>query len=73
MDYLLLLSLAGGVGVVFLVVFAKFALRWIVRLIVVGLILLFVVGGVAWWWTTRPTVRGETKSNATTKRAADRR
>jgi len=47
MDYLLIVSLVGGVAIVFLLAVAKFTLRWLVRLVIVGLLLLVALGGVA--------------------------
>jgi len=75
MDYLLIVSLVGGVAIVFLLAVAKFTLRWLVRLVIVGLLLLVALGGVAWWWLERPATQSDTKPRSTPARRAssDRR
>lgn len=43
-------------GVVLLVIFvliARLAVRWIVRLTMIGVILIALVGGAVFWWWTR--------------------
>ena len=74
MDHLFLFSLAAGVGLVFLIVLGKFALRWVLRLALIGILVLFAVGGIAWWWTSRSGLHEETKPrSSTSKRTAPER
>jgi len=48
-------------GVVLLVIFVlvvRLAVRWIVRMTIIGVILLALIGGgVFWWWTNRLTAK----------------
>lgn len=50
-------------GVVLLAIFfliAKLAIRWAIRLVVIGLIVVALLGsGVFWWWSNRLTSRPE--------------
>jgi hypothetical protein len=70
MDHLFLYSILGGIALVFLVVIARVALRWAVRLALVCLLLLVVLGGAAWWWS-KSVSQTETKTRpASTRRAA---
>jgi len=59
MDETLLYSLAAGLGIVILIVFARFAFRWFIRLVVVGVILV-VLGGAAWVWMSSSPGQSET-------------
>lgn len=68
MDHLFLFSLAAGVGLVFLIVLGKFALRWVVRLVLIGIVTLFAVGGIAWWWTSRSVLHDEVKPRSSTSK-----
>lgn len=75
MDHLLLYCLAGGIALVFIVVAARIAVRWVVRIALVGL-LLSAVGGAAWWWLNQRNHQPETRPRPviTTRRASsDRR
>lgn len=65
MDQLLLFSLAAGVGLVFLLVVGKFALRCVIRLMIIGLVVLVAAGGFAWWWTSPRAQHGEAKAGST--------
>jgi len=69
MDHLFLFSILGGIALVFLVVIARFALRWAVRFVVVCL-LLAVLGGAAWLWSRRATQTEPKPRSSSTRRAA---
>jgi len=75
MDPTLLISIVAGIAVVFLVVAARVALRWIVRLVIVGLVLLLVLGGAAWFWLNQSSRQPVNKPRQTSNRRAssDRR
>jgi len=55
MDHTFLYSILAGIALVFVIVAARVALRWLVRIALAGILLLFVVGGLAWWWYKGPT------------------
>jgi hypothetical protein len=54
MDHTFLYSILAGIALVFVIVAARVALRWLVRIALAGILLLFVVGGLAWWWYKEP-------------------
>lgn len=46
--------IAGAIMLVIFVVIAKLAIRWAIRLTIVGVILIALLGaGGFWWWTNR--------------------
>jgi len=59
MDETFLYSILAGIGIVVLIVFARFAFRWFIRLVVVGVILI-VLGGAAWVWMTSSSSQSQT-------------
>ena len=59
MDETFLYSILAGIGIVILIVFARFAFRWFIRLVVVGVILI-VLGGAAWVWMTSSSSQSQT-------------
>jgi len=71
MDSTLAYSIAAGLGLVFLFLFAKFALRWFIRIVVVGIILA-VLGGATWIWLNYSSSRPETKPRPTSTRSSGR-
>jgi len=48
MDTTLLYSLLVGIGLVFVFLAVKFAVRWIVRIAIIVLFILLVLGGAQW-------------------------
>jgi hypothetical protein len=63
------------VGIVFLAIFiliARLAIRWFVRLLIIGIILVALLGGsVFWWWTKRLAPPPQSRPRpAPTRRAA---
>ena len=70
MDPLLVIAIIGGIALVFLLVAARIALRWALRLAAVGALLLIVLGG-AWWWFNKTPTEPEIKPRQTTGRSAN--
>jgi len=69
MDPLLLYSILAGVTIVFLICAVRFALRWLIRFVLIGFVLI-VLSGVAWWWMKRPNLLPDSKARPTTTRRA---
>ncbi len=61
MDPLLIISIIGGVALVFLLFGARLALRWMVRVILLGVLLLTALGGAVWWWLDQRPPQSENK------------
>jgi len=58
MDFTTIFIIGDSVLLVILVLIARLAVRWIVRMTIVGVILLALIGGgLFWWWTNRLTVK----------------
>ncbi|MBA2524197.1 MAG: hypothetical protein H0V18_00235 [Pyrinomonadaceae bacterium] len=56
MDFTTIFIIGGVVLLAILVLIARLAVRWIVRMTIVGVILLALIGGgLFWWWTNRLT------------------
>lgn len=72
MDQTLLYCLLIGIGLVFVFVAIKFAVRWIVRLAIVALILFLVFGGAAWIWRTYSQQTPSTRSTPARRTSTDR-
>ena len=54
MDFTTIFIIAGVIILAIFVLIIKLALRWAVRLIIVGVILLAIAGaGAFWWWSDR--------------------
>ena len=70
----LIYAIAAGVALVLIFVVVRVALRWAVRLALMGLLLLVLLGGLAWWWLNRPS-QSETspRSTPTRRTTSDRR
>jgi energy-coupling factor transporter transmembrane protein EcfT len=72
MDSSVLYAIIGGIALVLIVFAARIAMRWFIRLFVIGLILILAVGGIAWWWfnpansptTTQPRPASTRQSNS---------
>ena len=73
MDPLFVIFIICGVALVFFMFLAKIALRWVVRVIIVGVLLLVAIGGVTWWWLNRSTAQPDTKPRPTSTRANSNR
>ncbi|MDQ2975848.1 MAG: hypothetical protein M3R69_10620 [Acidobacteriota bacterium] len=63
-------------GVVLLAIFfliARLAIRWAIRLTIVGVVLVALLGaGIFWWWSSRLTAKPVRTRSAPTKRASAR-
>ena len=51
----------GAITLILLFFIARLALRWIIRLFLIGLILVLALGGAAWWWLSSPAPQRENK------------
>ena len=61
MDNSIVYLIAGGITLILLFFIARLALRWIIRLFLIGIILVLALGGAAWWWFSNPTAQRENK------------
>ncbi|HEY8226535.1 MAG TPA: hypothetical protein VIG25_14750 [Pyrinomonadaceae bacterium] len=61
MDPLFIIAIISGIALVFLIFAARLALRWIVRLVLAGVLLLAILGGAAWWWLRQSSTQFETR------------
>jgi len=71
MDPLLLIAIISGVALVLLVFAARLALRWIVRLILIGVLLLAILGGGTWWWLNQSSPKSENKPRPSSNRGSN--
>lgn len=72
MDTTLAYSLLAGIVLVLLFVAARVALRWMVRLAIIGL-LLAVLGSAAWLWFKSPRpLESKPRSTPTRRASSDR-
>lgn len=56
MDFTTIFIIAGVVLLAIFFLIAKLAVRWMLRLTIVGVILIALLGaGAFWWWSTRLT------------------
>lgn len=56
MDFTTIFIIAGVVLLAIFILIAKLALRWALRLVIVGVILIAIAGaGIFWWWSNRLT------------------
>ncbi len=54
MDFTTIFIIAGVVLLAILFLIARLAIRWAIRLTIVGVIIIALVGGgLFWWWTNR--------------------
>lgn len=72
MDSTLVYAVAGGIALVLLFFIARLAIRWAIRLALVGLLLVTLLGGLAWWWLRR-SGQSDTGPRPTPTRRSDRR
>ena len=62
MTYTTIAIIAGVVILAIFILIAKLALRWALRLIIVGVILIAIAGaGGFWWWSNQLTTKSEPK------------
>lgn len=71
MDSLLIIAIISGIALVLLVFAARLALRWIVRLILIGVLLLAILGGGTWWWFNQSSRQSENKPRPTSNRGSN--
>lgn len=71
MDPLLLLAIISGIALVLLVFAARLALRWIVRVILVGILLLAILGGGTWWWLNQSSPKSENSPRQSPNRGSN--
>lgn len=67
--------IAGAVLLVIFVLIAKLAIRWAIRLTIVGVILIAIIGAVVfWWWSNQlaPKPRPSRQQAAPARRASVR-
>jgi energy-coupling factor transporter transmembrane protein EcfT len=61
-DFTTIFIIAGVIILAIFFLIAKLALRWMVRLVIVGVILLAIAGaGAFWWWSDRLVSKPEAK------------
>ena len=71
MDFTTIFIIGGAVLLAILVLIARLAVRWVVRMTIVGVILLaLIAGGVFWWWTNRLTSKPQQNRPAQPTRRA---
>ena len=73
MDTTFVYAIVAGVALVLLLFVARVAIRWIIRLVLAGLLLVVVLGGVAWWWFNQSPRQTDSPRPTATRRATDRR
>ena len=74
MDSTLVYAVVGGIALVLIFFIARLAIRWAIRLIIIGLLIVAALGGVAWWWLSRTTQSDAQPRTTPTRRATpDRR
>ena len=61
MDISIVYLVVGGITLILLFFIARLALRWIIRLFLIGLILVLALGGAAWWWLSNPAAQRENR------------
>ena len=56
MDFTTIFIIAGVVILAIFVLIARLAIRWVIRLTIVGVILIAILGaGAFWWWSSSVT------------------
>jgi energy-coupling factor transporter transmembrane protein EcfT len=70
MDPVLVICIVAGIALVLLVFAARIAFRWVIRLVIVGLMLLLALGGLAWWWLNQSSRQPDNKPRPTSNRRA---
>jgi len=61
MDNSIVYLVVGVITFILLFFIARLALRWIIRLFLIGLILLLALGGATWWWLSNPAAQRENR------------
>jgi hypothetical protein len=74
MTFTTIFIIAGVVLLAIFIIIAKLAIRWAIRLAIVGAILFAIAGGgVFWWWSSRLVSKApQNKPRPTPTRAASR-
>ncbi len=73
MDFTTVFIIGGVVLLAIFVLIARLAIRWTIRLTIVGVILMALVGGgLFWWWTSRLAAKTQPNKQrpAPTRRAS---
>ncbi|HEX6730944.1 MAG TPA: hypothetical protein VF074_13060 [Pyrinomonadaceae bacterium] len=70
MDPTLVICIVAGIVLVLFLFAARIALRWVIRLVIVGLMLLLALGGVAWWWLNQSSRQPVNKPRPASNRRA---
>lgn len=75
MDFTTIFIIAGVVILAIFFLIARLAIRWMLRLTIVGVILIAIAGaGAFWWWSTRlTTTKPANKPSAATNRRGNSR
>ena len=75
MDFTTIFIIAGVVILAIFFLIARLAIRWMLRLTIVGVILIAIIGaGAFWWWSTRlTTTKPANKPPAATNRRGNSR
>lgn len=74
MDFTTIFIIAGVVLLAIFILIAKLALRWTLRLAIVGVILMAITGAVGfWWWSNRLTSKPEPRRRSTPTRTVPSR
>ena len=74
MEFTTIFIIAGVVLLAILFLIARLAVRWMVRLALIAVILIFLIGGGGfWWWTTRlaPTPKPKPRPSPTRRSALE--
>jgi energy-coupling factor transporter transmembrane protein EcfT len=69
MEISLVYAVVGGIVLVLIFFIARLAIRWAIRLVIIGLLLVAALGGIGWWWLSR-TTQSDTKPRTTPTRRA---
>ncbi|MDQ2938331.1 MAG: hypothetical protein M3R67_12620 [Acidobacteriota bacterium] len=60
MSYTTIFVIAGVVLLIIFILIARLAIRWAIRLVIIGIIVVALLGsGVFWWWSNRLTSQPE--------------
>ncbi|MGH9879811.1 MAG: hypothetical protein ACRD6N_00145 [Pyrinomonadaceae bacterium] len=73
MDFTTIFVIAGVVIFAIFILIARLAIRWIIRLAIIGIIIIALLGGgVIWWWTNslKPTPQQNRSRPSPTRRAS---
>ncbi len=74
MEISLVYAVVGGIALLLIFFIARLAIRWAIRLVIIGVLLVAALGGVAWWWLNRTTQSDDKPRSSPTRRTtSDRR